>query len=331
MNQNKQNTAEGGREHEQATAFFHAVELVLRPICRMLVRRGFTIHNVVELAKRAFLAGAADVVKEQGFPVTEKRLSIYTSLSLAEVARLRGDLAASVDLSETKVAKVKRLFTAWHLDPRFTIQFVDTPRPLTVNERDGAPSFQGLVQEFANGLDYRQLLEELYRLGAVSIQQETGLIHLNARAYIPEPYDRTDSERFGRMLSAYAVTMELNSRKRAPGLGWFERRVGADFAISAEDEAAFHQLVREDGQRMLEKFDGWLAARPRVTESGRRPGVAIFFSVETDVQPDARTGATGDADRVNELDNTNLTKEGSAGDDDADVIDTLTFKFRGKQ
>ena len=115
-------------------------------------------------------------------PVTEKRLSIYTSLSLAEVARLRGDLAASADLSETKLAKVQRLFTAWHLDPRFTIQFVDTPRALAVTEREGLPSFQGLVQEFASGLDYEQLLEELCRLGAVSIQQETGLIHLNARA-----------------------------------------------------------------------------------------------------------------------------------------------------
>lgn len=331
MSQNKQNTAEGAREQEQAAAFFRAVELILRPICRMLVRRGFTIHNVVELVKRAFLAGAADVVKEQGFQVTEKRLGIYTSLSLAEVARLRGDLAASVDLSETKVAKVKRLFTAWHLDSRFTIQFVDTPRPLAVNERDGVPSFQGLVQEFAKGLDHKQLLEELHRLGAVSIQQETGLVHLNARAYIPEPYDRTDSERFGRMMSAYAVTMEVNSRKRAPGLGWFERRVGADFAISGDDEAAFHQLVREDGQRMLEKFDAWLTARPRVAENGRRPGVAIFFAVETDVQSDARMSTAGDSDRVNELDNTNLTKEGSASDDEANVIDTLTFKFRGKQ
>ena len=329
MNQNKQNTADGTREQEQATAFFHAVEMVLRPICRMLVRRGFTIHNVVELVKRAFLAGAADVIKEQGFPVTEKRLSIYTSLSLAEVARLRGDLAASVDLSETKLAKVKRLFTAWHLDPRFTIQFVDTPRALAVTERDGLPSFQGLVHEFANGLDYKQLLEELVRLGAVSVQPETGLVHLNARVYMPEPFDSTDSDRFGRMLSLYAVTMEVNSRKKGPGLGRFDRHVGADFAISADDEAAFHQLVREDGQKMLEKFDAWLTARPRVAENGRRPGVAIFFSIETDVQPDARTRVIDDADRTNDLDQTNLTK-GSTGDDDSNVIDTLTFKIRGQ-
>ena len=330
MNQNKQNTAEGVREQEQATAFFHAVEQVLRPICRMLVRRGFTIHNVVEVVKRAFLAGAADVIKEQGFPVTEKRLSIYTSLSLAEVARLRGDLAASVDLSETKLAKVTRLIAAWHLDPRFTIQFVDTPRALAVTEREGVPSFQGLVQEFASGLDYAQLLEELCRIGAVSIQQETSLVHLNTRVYIPEPFDRTDSERFGRMLSGYAVTMEVNSRKKAPGLGRFDRHVTADYAISADDEASFHVLVREDGQKMLEKFDAWLAARPRVTENGRRPGAAIFFYVETDVQSDTSSGVVEDADRANdELDRNNISKDGG-GDDDANVIDTLTFKLRGK-
>jgi hypothetical protein len=329
LSQNKQNTAEGSREQEQATAFFRAVELVLRPICRMLVRRGFTIHNVVELVKRAFLAAAADVVKEQGFPVTEKRLSIYTSLSLAEVARLRGDLAASVDLSETKLAKITRLFTAWHLDPRFTIQFVDTPRALAVTEREGLPSFQALVQEFASGLDYEQLLEELCRMGAVSIQQETGLVHLNVRVYIPEPFDRADSERFGKMLSSYAVTLDVNSRKKAPGLGRFDRSVSADFAISAEDEAAFHLLVREDGQKMLEKFDAWLAARPRAAENGRRPGTVIFFYVETDVQSDARVSAVDDTDRTDGLDRTN-TIRGSSSDDEANVIDTLTFQFRGK-
>lgn len=328
MRQNKQNTVEGAREQEQASAFFQAVELVLRPICRMLVRRGFTIHNIIELAKRAFLAGAADVINEQGFPVTEKRLSIYTSLSLAEVARLRGDLAASVDLSETKLAKVQRLFTAWHLDPRFTIQFVDTPRALAVTEREGLPSFQGLVQEFASGLDYEQLLEELCRLGAVSIQQETGLVHLNARAYIPEPFDLPDSERFGRMLSSYAVTMDLNSRKKAPGLGRFDRHVSADFAISAEDEAAFHLLVREDGQKTLEKFDAWLAARPKVAENGRRPGAAIFFFVQTDVQPDTGKGAGDDVGRENDLDRADTRESGV--DDDSNVIDTLTFKIRGK-
>jgi hypothetical protein len=329
LNQNKQNTVDGAQEEEQASAFFHAVEMVLRPICRMLVRRGFTVHNVVELVKRAFLAGAADVIEEQGFPVTEKRLGIYTSLSLAEVGRLRGDLASSVDLSETKLAKVRRLFTAWHLDSRFTIQFVDTPRALVISKRDGTPSFEGLVNEFANGLDYKQLLEELCRLGAVSIQQETGLAHLNARVYIPEPYERTDSERFGRTLSSYAVTLEGNSRKKPQTLARFDRRVSADFAISAEDEAAFHQLVREDGQKALEKFDAWLAARPKAAENGRRPGAAIFFYVETDVQTDAREDANDDADRSNEPQITDTTKE-STSDDDAGVIDTLTFKFRGK-
>jgi Family of unknown function (DUF6502) len=329
LSQNKQNTAEEAQDQERVTVFFRAVEMVLRPICRMLVRRGFTIHNSVEMMKRAFLAGAADVVKEQGFPVTEKRLSIYTSLPLAEVARLRSDLAASVDLSETKFAKITRLFTAWHLDPRYTIQFVDTPRDIPVEDRVGSPSFHSLVEEFAKGLDHKQLLEELWRLGAVSMHQETGLVHLNARAYIPEPFARTDSERFGRMLSAYATTMDVNSRKKGPGLGRFDRHVSADFPISTEDEAAFHILVRQEGQKTLEMLDAWLAGRPRAPENGRRPGTAIFFYTETDVQSD-----TG----FNEVNGTVWshaadlpTREDARGDDESNVIDTLTFKTRGKK
>jgi Family of unknown function (DUF6502) len=329
LNQNKQNTA-GAQDQEQASSFFRAAELVLRPICRMLVRRGFTVHNAIELMKRAFLAGAADVVEEQGFPVTEKRLSIYTSLPLAEVSRIRNELAASVDLSETKFAKITRLFTAWHLDPRFTIQFVDTPRDLPVDDRAGSTSFRALVQEFAKGLDYQQLLEELCRLDAVSIQQETGLVHLNARAYIPEPFARTDSERFGRMLSAYATTMDVNSRKKGPGLGRFDRHVSADFPISAEDEAAFHLLVRQEGQKTLEMLDAWLAGRTRAPENGRRPGTAIFFYTETDVQSETGINDAGGADRSSTA-ALGITKQDTHGDDDSNVIDTLTFKTRGKK
>lgn len=331
MNQNKQNTtAQGDQDQEQASAFFRAVELVLRPICRMLVRRGFTIHNAVDLVKRAFLAGAADVVKEQGFPVTEKRLSIYTSLPLAEVARLRSDLAASVDLSETKFAKITRLFTAWHLDPRFTIQFVDTPRDLPVDDRAGSPSFQGLVREFADGLDHKQLLEELWRLGAVSIQQETSLVHLNARAYIPEPFARTDSEHFGRMLSAYATTLDVNSRKKGPGLGRFDRHVSADFPISAEDEAAFHLLVRQEGQKTLEKLDAWLAGRPRASENGRRPGTVIFFYTEAELLSETDSNEANGPARP-DASGVVTNRDNTPGDDDSNVIDTLTFKARGKK
>ncbi|HEY0339382.1 MAG TPA: hypothetical protein VGC34_01130, partial [Steroidobacteraceae bacterium] len=87
MNQNKQNPFSADPEHQKRAAdFIRAVERVLRPICRLLVRRGIGIATGMELLRRAFLEGAAAVAAEQGLPtVTSRRLQQYTGIPRAEV------------------------------------------------------------------------------------------------------------------------------------------------------------------------------------------------------------------------------------------------------
>ena len=321
VNHNNQNVAPGRSDtKERATEFVRAVEFVLRPIARMLVRRGIGMSNLIELVKRAFLAGAADVVKEKGLPVTVGRLQTYTGLPRAEVERIRRTLADSVDLSETRFFKITRLFTTWHLDRRYTLQFLDTPRDLVIDDPSEPQTFHSLVRECAPGVDPKELLEELVRIGAVKIHPDTGRAHLLARAYIPEPYEVTDSERFGRMLSHYAVTLDLNSRNKGSEPRRFERHVNGDFPISEEDEAEFHEKCRQLGQKLLETLDQWLSARNKVPENGRRVGLCMFHFVETDVNS---TPADGEGEPPKE----EVAK--NEEDDGSNVIDTLTFA-RGK-
>jgi hypothetical protein len=332
LNQNKQNSLAGTdiQHQKRAADFVRAVERVLRPICRLLVRRGIGIINAIELLKRAYLQGAADVAAEQGLPVTPRRLQLYTGIPRAEVERLRSTVAANVDLSEDKIAAVSRLLTMWHVDHRYVLPFVDTPRELPLDGDDEAPSFATLAKECAPQFNPKELLEELVRANAVLIDPDTNKLHVVARTYFPEPFSETDSERFGAMLSAYAITMDCNTRKAGPGLGRFDRHTTADFSISLEDEEEFHRLVRTEGQKTLELLDAWLAGRERAPESGRRPGAAIFFFAHTDVQADgteeqgAPRGDTPETVTKKTLDD--------GGDNDDAVIDTLTFRFiRGKK
>jgi len=334
VDHNNQNTVVGRSvTEERATAFVRAVEFVFRPIARMLVRRGIGISSTVDLIKRAYLAGAADAVKEQGFPVTVGRLSMYTGISRTEVERIRRQVADSVDLSETRFFKITRLFTTWHLDHRYAMQFVDTPRDLPVEARPGEESFNSLVQECAPGVDPKELLSELVHIRAVSIHPETGRVHLEARAYIPEPYEITDSERFGRMLGNYAITLDINSRKEGPGLGRFDRHVSADFSISEEDVAKFHAMLRERCQELLVRCDEWLRNCKPVEENGKRVGLATFFYVENDVNPDTAGTRRGRDDTGSAKANSGTGVAGivtNRTEDDSDVIDTLNF-VRGKK
>lgn len=334
MNQNKQNSDldAAGDQQRRAADFIRAVERVLRPIGRLLVRRGIGILHATELLKRAYLQAAADVAGEQGLPVTPKRLQLYTAIPRAEVDRLLQKVAASVDYSEGNNAAICRVLTTWHTDRDYVLQFVDTPRELPIEAAADELSFARLVKECAPQLNPKDLLEELVRAGAVQIDPErSNVVRAKARTYIPEPFSESDSERFGEMLSSYAETMDVNSRKPGPGLGRFDRRVMSDFPISDEDEVEFHQLVRVEGQKLLERLDGWLAQRVPASENGRRPAAAIFFYARTDVN----------ADRLEEQPPSTGTREAGPketfidgnNDDDA-IIDTLTFKFkksRGKE
>jgi hypothetical protein len=205
------------------------------------------------------------------------------------------------------------------LDHRYALPFIDTPRDLPISGSEGELSFYGLVEECAPGVDPKELLNELVRADQVRIHPDTGRVHLRARAYIPEPFDIPDSERFGRMLGHYALTLDINSRKEGPGKGRFDRHVSSDFPISEEDQAEFHRLCREEGQKLLETLDRWLSGRRRVAENGNRVGLTMFYFVETDVNT---------ADERTEASTVSKDADIPAYEDD-NVIDTLTF--RGKK
>jgi hypothetical protein len=176
------------------------------------------------------------------------------------------------------------------------------------------------VRECAPYLDAQELLDELLRLGAItihseSVDEEDGVseserkmvVRVHHRAFVPEPYDGTALERLGRIFAALAETLDANFSKKGTSDERFERNVNADFAISAGDEEAFGVLARQLGQKVLEDLDAWLAARRRAPENSRRVGVEIFHFVET--------GVTDSLDSADE--------EASS---EPSVIDTLNFK-----
>jgi hypothetical protein len=259
-----------------------AVQLLFEPIARMLVRRGIGGNSTVEMIKRAYVAATIDVLKERNYPITTARLKIFTGFPGREIEAIRQALEASIDIEPSKFDQVTRLLTTWHLDDRYSLQFGGTPRELPIDAAGDDLTFTGLVRECAPTLNPDELLEELVRIGALKVDVEAKRVRLVARAYVPEPYSSTNTERLGRMLRNFTETLDANFSTQDPEERRVDRHVSADFAISAEDEVAFRLQAREEGQALLESLDGWLQNRMPVTENGRRVGVVVFQYVEAD-------------------------------------------------
>lgn len=316
----------GDTEHQRrASHFMRGVERILRVICRLLVRRGIGVQIGVELMKRAYLEGAADAIKEQGYPVNLGRLQLMSGLARTEVERLRSEIASDIDLSEPKFAAITRLLTTWHLDHRYVQPFMGEPKELPITAANGE-SFNGLVSECAPQLNPKELLEELVRINAVSLDQETwARVRVMTRAYIPEPFTATDSETFGNSIANHLETLDVNSKKAGPGLGRFDRYVRADWAISPEHEAEFNTVVRQLGQETLEKLDSFLRQKEPAAENGRRVGTTIYYWVETGANVRTETRPVPPTPHVSAFVDT--TANNAADLDNSNVIDTLTFAF----
>ena len=95
-----------------------AVEVLLEPIARMLVRQGIGGNSAVEIVKRAYVAATMSVLKERKQPITDARLRIFTGFAAREVERIRGQLESAAAIEPSKLDQVTGclLHGTWMID-----------------------------------------------------------------------------------------------------------------------------------------------------------------------------------------------------------------------
>jgi len=257
-----------------------AIEVLLEPIARMLVRQGIGGNSAVEIIKRAYVAATINVLKEREQPITAARLRIFTGFPEREVERLRGQLESGPPVEPSTLDQVTGLLTTWHLDDRYSLQFGGTPRELRISGARDEYTFATLAKECAPTLNPTELLKELADLGAVQLSEDSKRVRPLARAYLPEPLSRAATERLGRMVRNFTETLDCNFQTVDPESRRVDRHVSADFAISAEAENEFRLKAREEGQALLESLDSWLQQQKPTEENGKRVGVVVFQYVE---------------------------------------------------
>jgi hypothetical protein len=258
-----------------------AVEVLLEPIARMLVRQGIGGNSAVEIIKRAYVAATINVLKERKQPITAARLRIFTGFPEREVERLRGQLESAPPVEPSALDQVTRLLTTWHLDDRYSLQFGGTPRELKITGARDEYTFVSLAKECAPAVKPSELLKELVDLGAVQLSEDSKRVRPLTRAYLPEPLSRAATERLGRMVRNFTETLDCNFQTQETESRRVDRHVSADFAISDEAENEFRLKARTEGQALLESLDSWLQQQKPASENGKRVGVVVFQYVES--------------------------------------------------
>lgn len=274
-------------------ALLSAFRKLFRPLVRILIRHGVSFPEFSDIAKVVYVEAAL-----HDFPLDEKkvsgsRIAILTGLTRKDVKRLLEAVRQPADIHpgmvSSSMSRAGRVLAGWFQDPDFLATHYGIPRDLPFDSEDGV-SFVELVKRYSGDMPARAMLEELLRVGAVQ-KTEDNLLHVTTRSYIPSPLNLDSIARIGITLHDLASTLDFNLNPNRTGKPRFERRVTSDDGIAKADIEAFHALVREKGQQLLESLDNWLAARqqqpdgsaPRGNETRTRIGVGVYlFQQDTD-------------------------------------------------
>ena len=163
-----------------------AFRFLLVPLVRILLRNGISFNEISEVVKGVYARVASTDFAVPGRPMTYSRLSITTGIARRDFDRVLGEEDRLRRALESNAGRIANVLQGWHNDPEFMGPY-GFPRDLAfTREVGGGPSFEDLVARYASDIQPQLMLEELMRVAAAKIAEESGMIHVLKRTFIPE-------------------------------------------------------------------------------------------------------------------------------------------------
>lgn len=272
-------------------AFSFAILKLLRPLVRVLLKNGVSYGEFTELAKQSFVMTAELDYQPESRKQSVSRIAMMTGITRKEVSRIRGtkqtqETPASGPqlLSPEPYNRGVRIISGWNKDSIYH-DHNGKPRMLPLEEKAG--SFAQLVKKYSGDIPARAALDELVRVGAVTIPKQGYVSLSHEGAYVPDNSQDAKVEILGNSVADLLGTLEHNLNATSNTTHLQLTTAYDNLPRSAVD--AFRQLSRKDAKALLANVDRWLGQRDRDASSvnstsdndGRmRLGIGIYYIEE---------------------------------------------------
>jgi hypothetical protein len=208
------------------------------------------------------------------------RLSITTGIARRDFDRVLGEEERLRRALESNASRIANLLQGWHNDPEYMGPY-GFPRDLEFSRESGQGlSFEDLVSRYAPGVDAQLMLEELIRFRAAKVVEESGMIHVEKRTFIPEQMAPELIEIFARGVRRFVETVDHNLGEQDALKRRFERWVFPDYGIREEDWLPFSEMVRDRLQEVIDDLETQfgLFRRPRAeVDNTLSVGVGLYL------------------------------------------------------
>jgi hypothetical protein len=224
---------------------------VMRPLARLLIRHGVAYPAFAQALKSEFLAAAQQELRERGMAQTDSALSLLSGVHRRDVRSLTRGAA-----SEPAVEPQQPLGLAAQVAARWMheAEYLDAEGRPRVLPRS-SPGFDKLVAEVSQDVRPRAVLDEMLRLGVVSLDPNEGLVSLKAEGFAP---------RHGLTEMSWVYADNLHDHAAAAGLNLMGERNFLEQSIFV-DEITPHSVE----QLHIAAKQAWLKAFKSVMQEAQ--------------------------------------------------------------
>jgi len=258
-------------ENPTQKALFKAMQVLLRPLVRVLLRNGVAYGSFAELTKKTYVDVAFDDFSIPGKKQTISKVSAMTGLTRKEAKRLH-ELGDDDDLGTVgRYNRAVRVISGWLNDPIYTDQ---NEQPVVLPLEGIDQSFAALVKKYSGDVTTQAMLDLL--VASTTVQLTGNEVRLEKHAYIPggDPADKLHI--LGTDVGELISTIDHNLGAAKTDLR-FQRKV---FNSTVDSDAVndFKQMSAEKAQALLEDLDAWLTEHSAKDQSSARSvSLGIYY------------------------------------------------------
>jgi len=256
-----------------------------------MLRNGLSTYDFSHIANIAFVRAAADILKEQGKPVSFSRVSAITGLHrhvVSDIVKSSGsDGPAISNDKDYRRNRLARVLAGWYESPHYTD---GDGRPLVLLADGPRPSFAALVHEFSGDIYPGIVLDELKEVRAVAVLAD-GSVKALARRYTSGGAEPAALQHLGSVARDVFSTLEHNLA-HPPERRHYDDRV-VTLHLDRDAIPLFRRLLRERGAAFLEDVEGWVTEHEKPGATGAvRAGVMVQMFVDVEQEEvGARAGS----------------------------------------
>ena len=245
-----------------SAAMLAATRRMLRPLVRLLVRRGVTFPVIADLLRGLYVDVAATDLLADPKARTDSRISLMTGVHRKEIRRLR-----SVDhpdqIEPAVVTVATQVIGRW-----LAMGETGAPPALPRSAEGTALSFEGLVAAVTTDIRPRAMLDEWVGQGLVRLDDEDR-VHLNVAAFVPDPGGEEQAFFLGRNLHDHLAAGTANVL--AEGTPPFLDRSAHYDRVSPETARRIEEASREIAMRALQDINRLAMTMIEAEEAGAGP------------------------------------------------------------